>query len=141
MSLGSLRFGALVAALTFGAVAPALADSPRVGHRVENLVVPGSTLCADPPAPSCAEKRQVKVHLWYPANQKEFSAAPATVYRSALFGLAVIPQWTPLGWQVQAEIARETDAIATGGKPLPVIVFSHGSTNDPIDYAHTLEQI
>ena len=27
------------------------------------------------------------------------------------------------------------------GAPLPVIVFSHGSVNDPIDYAHTLEGI
>jgi predicted dienelactone hydrolase len=134
------RFAVLVAALMLGAVAPAFADSPRVGHRVENLVVPGSTLCPDLPNPSCVEKRQVKVHLWYPADQRGFSTAPATVYRSALFGL-LLPQGAPLGWQVEAELARETDAIHTGGNPLPVIVFSHGSTNDPIDYAHTLEQI
>ena len=62
------------------------------------------------------------------------------MYRSALFGL-LLPQGAPLGWQVEAELARETDAIHTGGNPLPVIVFSHGSTNDPIDYAHTLERI
>ena len=141
MSLGSLRFAVLVAGLTLGAVAPAFADSPRVGHRVETLVVPGSTLCPDPPSPSCAEKRQVKVHLWYPARQRGFSAAATTVYRSALYDLDLLPQWAPLGWQVEAEVARETDAIETGGKPLPVIVFSHGSTNDPIDYAHTLEQL
>jgi hypothetical protein len=62
MSLG-FRFAVLVAALVLGAVAPAFADSPRVGHRVENLVVPGPTLCPDLPNPSCVEKQQVKVHL------------------------------------------------------------------------------
>ena len=141
MSLGSLRFAVLIAGLTLGAVSPAFADSPRVGHRVEKLVVPGSTLCPSLPNPSCVEKRQVKVHLWYPADQGGFSAAPATIYRSALYGLDLLPQWAPLGWQVEAEVARETEAIETRGKPFPVIVFSHGSTNDPIDYAHTLEQL
>ena len=144
MSPGLLRFAVLVAALTLGVVAPAFADSPRVGHRVENLKVPGSALCPVLPSPSCAELRQVKVHLWYPADQRSISTAQPTVYRSALHGVDLVPpvpQWDPLDWQVEAEVARETDAIETGGKPLPVIVFSHGSTNDPIDYAHTLEQI
>ena len=45
MSPGLLRFAVLVAALTLGVVAPAFADSPRVGHRVENLKVPGWALC------------------------------------------------------------------------------------------------
>jgi predicted dienelactone hydrolase len=47
----------------------------------------------------------------------------------------------PLSWTVEAEIAREDAAIDPDGHAFPVIVFSHGSVNDPIDYAHTLELI
>jgi predicted dienelactone hydrolase len=138
-----LRFAVLVAVLTLGVVAPASAASVRVGHRVESLVVPGSTLCPDVLEPCLKENRQVKVHLWYPAHGRGFSKAPATVYRSALHGKPLLPQWDPLGWEVEARIARETPAVAgaSRGKPFPVIVFSHGSVNDPIDYAHTLELI
>ena len=49
--------------------------------------------------------------------------------------------WDPLSWTVEAEIAREGAAIDRAGGPFPVIVFSHGATNDPIDYAHMLERI
>ena len=37
-----IRFAALVVALTVGTAIPASAKGPRVGHRVETLVVPGS---------------------------------------------------------------------------------------------------
>jgi predicted dienelactone hydrolase len=116
----------------------------RVGHTVERLVVQGSTLCPDLVAdPNCArEPRQVDVHLWYPGDQRGLSAEPKSVYTSALHGEELIPnRWDPLSWTVEAEIAREDAAIDPSGKAFPVIVFSHGSTNDPIDYAHTLELI
>jgi predicted dienelactone hydrolase len=59
-----------------------------------------------------------------------------------LHGRSLIPaRWDPLSWEIEAEIAREGAAIDPHGKALPVIVFSHGATNDPIDYAYTLELI
>ena len=64
-----------------------------------------------------------------------------TVYKSALHGEPVPAQYAPLAWTVEAEIAREGAPIDPAGKPFPVIVFSHGNTNDPIDYAPTLERI
>ena len=48
---------------------------------------------------------------------------------------------THLSWRFDAELAHEDAAIATGGPALPVIVFSHGSVNDPINSAHLLERI
>jgi predicted dienelactone hydrolase len=127
---------ALVAVLTVGAAVPASAEGADVGHRVENLVVPNSVQCPVQPCP-----RVVKVHLWYPADRHGFSRAPKTEYTSALHGKPLPEPWAPLSWKVEAEIARETDAIDPHGQPFPMIVFSHGAVNDPIDYAHTLELI
>jgi len=104
----------------------------RVGHRVEHMTVPGSAL---------GEPREVGVHLWYPADGKGFSEAPQTVYTSALYGRPLMAGWDPLSWTVLSEVAREDVAIDPRGRPFPVIVFSHGATNDPIDYAQTLELI
>ena len=105
----------------------------RVGHTVKRIVVKGSAK---------EESRQVDVHLWYPADQQGLSDRPKPVYTSALNGERLIPGlWDPLSWKIEAEIAREGAAIDPHGKPFPVIVFSHGSTNDPIDYAYTLESI
>jgi predicted dienelactone hydrolase len=128
-----IRFAALVAVLTVSTATPASGDALRVGHRVESITVKGSAE---------GELRNVKVHLWYPAEKHAFSRSPETVYTSNLYGRALIPElWDPLSWKVEAEIARETDAIDPRGQRFPVIVFSHGATNDPIDYAHTLELI
>jgi predicted dienelactone hydrolase len=132
----------IAAALTFGllgqlpagaAEASAVRSDLRVGHTVKRIVVPGSTQ---------GESRQVDVHLWYPADKRSLSAAPKTRYTSALNGEELIPaRWDPLSWTIEAEIAREDAAIDRHGKAFPVVVFSHGSTNDPIDYAYTLELI
>lgn len=128
-----VRLAVLVTALALAAAAPAAAHGPGVGHRVEDLVVPGS---------AAGENRQVLVHLWYPAEPLASWWAPRTVYTSRLHGRSLAPApLDPVGWTVDAELARETRAIARHGRPLPVIVFSHGATNDPIDYAHTLERI
>jgi predicted dienelactone hydrolase len=125
------------------------ASNLRVGHTVRQIVVPGSTQ---------GEQRQLEVHLWYPADHRRLSDAPKAVYRSALhrdrlsddqaekWTAFVGEWWEPLSWEVEAEIAREDPdlddpAIDGSGKAFPVIVFSHGSVNDPYDYAHTLERI
>jgi len=103
-----------------------------VGHKVKSITVPGSAF---------GEPRQVDVHLWYPADPQDFPDAPKAVYTSALHGRRLPPPFDPLSWTVQAEIARKNVAIDPNGPAFPVIVFSHGNQNDPIDYAHTLELI
>jgi hypothetical protein len=77
----SVRFLALVCALFLGAAAPAAAKGRTVGHRVERLKVPNSVAC---PGTIC--DRNVKVHLWYPAERHGFERAPVTEYTSALYG-------------------------------------------------------
>ena len=135
------RFTALVAALTVAACGPAYAHGAghedsgvQVGHRIQTLAVPGS---------ANGEQRQLRVHLWYPADNRAYRQAASTVYTSRLHGQRLLSatdnRWAPLSWSVKAQVARETDEV--DGKRLPVIVFSHGNTNDPIDYAHTLEQL
>ena len=120
------------------AAAAGLSADLRVGHTVKGITVPGSAE---------GESRAVKVHLWYPADHRGLSGAPKAVYKSALNGLELPAPLDLLSWTVEAEIARETQtnpsaaAIDPHGKSFPVIVFSHGATNDPIDYAHTLELI
>ena len=127
-----VRTIAVTAAFISACAAPASAQI-GVGHRVENLVVPGSAQ---------NEPRKVKVHLWYPAEAAAYAAAPKTVYTSGLYGRPLLAdRWDPLAWKIDAQVARETAAVDPQSGRLPVIVFSHGSVNDPIDYAWTLELI
>jgi predicted dienelactone hydrolase len=128
-----MRLVGSTAFVLLAATAPSAVAQAPVGHRVENLVVPGSA------TPN--EQRKVPVHLWYPANPATAASQPKTVYKSALHAVPVPAQYTPLSWTVEAELAREGAAIDPAGKPFPVLVFSHGNTNDPIDYAPTLERI
>jgi predicted dienelactone hydrolase len=114
------------------AVAAVPANGAPVGHRVERIVVPGSAQ---------GESRAVDVHLWYPATAASAAAQPKAVYTSPLKGLDRIPGKAPLSWSIDAEVAREGAAIEPAGGPFPVIVFSHGNNNDPIDYAYTLEEV
>jgi predicted dienelactone hydrolase len=116
-------------------------DELRAGHKVKNIVVPGTELCPNLDEPCTDEKRRVRVHLWYPADPNQPASRPNTQYKSALHGFALPEPWLPLSWKVDAEIARENAAIDPNGQTFPVIVFSHGSVNDPIDYARTLELI
>ena len=104
----------------------------RVGHTVKQIIVDGTLL---------GEKRHVDVHLWYPADPVGFADAPKTFYSSILYGRPLIPGWDPLSWRIEADMAREQAAIDPAGRAFPVIVFSHGATNDPIDYAYTLELV
>jgi predicted dienelactone hydrolase len=113
----------------------------KVGHRVLEISVPYSV--AGIPAgtpPTMAGSRLVDVHLWYPADLRDYFHAPVTEYSSALNGAPLPSLWDPLSWKVASLSAREGPSIHRGPK-YPVIVFSHGNTNAPIDYAFTLEDI
>jgi predicted dienelactone hydrolase len=119
----------VVAAAMVQSAGSALAADVRVGHAKKQITVTGSR----------GEARAVDVHLWYPAAAAGFAEAPRTVYRSALWGEDLGTLWDPLAWSVDARIARENVPIEPSGRAFPVIVFSHGSMNEPIDYAFTLE--
>ena len=93
------------------------------------------------PGAAGGESRQVDVDLWYPADRATASTRPEAIYKSTLHGKTLYPILGSAVVDGQAEIAREGAAIDPAGGPFPVIVFSHGATNDPIDYAHTLELI
>jgi len=122
---------ALTAALLVTPATAAAATFP-VGHTVKRITVPGTLP---------QETRAVDVHLWYPADAAGFTSAAPTVYRSALYGdTPTRGGWKPLSWSLESKVAREA-AVGQQGKPYPVIVFSTGNQNDPIDYAHTLELI
>src|SRR4051812_12688071 len=124
-------FVALTAALLVTPATAAAATFP-VGHTVKRMTVPGTLP---------QETREVDVHLWYPADAAGFASAAPTVYRSALYGDTRLPSgWKPLSWSLPSKAAREA-VVAPQGKPYPVVVFSTGNQNDPIDYAYTLELI
>jgi len=134
-----------VAGAPMAADGAGLPQDLRVGHMVKTIDVPGSFCRRNPTLfPDCrnGENRPVDVHLWYPADVSGFADARKTVYTSALYGKPLIPgRWDALSWRVESEVAREDAPIDPNGPAFPVIVFSHGSTNDPIDYAQTLELI
>jgi predicted dienelactone hydrolase len=114
----------------------------RVGHRVMRILVP-SSVAGRPPCvpPSVNGCRQVDVHLWYPADPWEYFHAAPTEYSSSLYGAPLPALWDPLSWKVASSSAREGPSIFRGPPEYPVIVFSHGNTNAPIDYAFTLEDL
>jgi predicted dienelactone hydrolase len=126
------RGSALLAGLVVGAVvtcpAHALAIDAAVGHKVERITKPG-------------ESRTVDVHLWYPADPVDAAERPNTSYTSVYNGIPLPGGFSPLSWRFDAELAHEGAAVAADGPAFPVIVFSHGSVNDPINSAHLLERI
>jgi predicted dienelactone hydrolase len=105
-----------------------------VGHKMFHLDVIGNH----------GERRPIPVHVWYPSHQHE---GQTSVYTSALYGVPLIPGiYDALSWTVTAESAKEDLQVAppkAGGTNhgFPVIVFSHGSVDLPIDYYITLERI
>jgi predicted dienelactone hydrolase len=118
-----------------------------VGHSMRVLSVLGTL----------GEHRPVNVHLWYPARRLDdcdnagnsgrrygddqgCSETPS-VYTSRLNGVPLLPQWDPLSWTVGSRTSFEDLPIARGHRPFPVIVFSHGSQNNAIDYVYTLEAL
>jgi predicted dienelactone hydrolase len=121
------------------------APDVRVGHAIKSIKVPDA-YCAQPlhnesSCPRADVLRSVDVHVWYPADAKKFSDFDQASYKSTLFDQLhqSHPDW--LTWKVPSQIARDNAPIDQSGPPFPVIVFSHGSQNDPIDYAPTLERL
>ena len=110
----------------------------KVGHRIMRIPVPYS-VAGSPP--SVAGSRLVDVHLWYPADPRDYVHAPITEYTSALNGAFLTSLWDPLSWKVASASARESPSILQWEPTYPVIVFSHGNLNAPIDYAFTLEDL
>jgi predicted dienelactone hydrolase len=117
-----------------------LDEKVRVGHKIEEMVVPGTELCTDPTQLCTRENRKVSVHLWYPADPAQPPGKNAR-YESQLHGSSLPEPLLALSWKLHGELARDNAAIDPSGGAFPVIVFSHGDRNDPIDYAHTLERI
>ncbi len=140
--MNACRFVALVAALTVAAAVPANAhgrghhewdtDRGRAQGRDPRGARLSSGRAAAAQGPSLVPGGQARV----PAGGRHGVRVPAARRDAAP---APDDRWAPLSWSVNAQIARDTDAV--DGKRLPVIVFSHGATNDPIDYAHTLEAL
>jgi dienelactone hydrolase len=126
------RGWALLTALVVGVVVTCPTDASAidaaVGHKVERVSTPG-------------ESRTVDVHLWYPADPVDAANRQPTSYSSMYKDVQLPSPWKALSWSFDAEIAREGAAVDPHGQPFPVIVFSHGSVNDPINYAHLLERI
>ena len=81
------------------------------------------------------------MHLWYPADPVDAAGRPNTSFTSVYNGIPLPGGFSPLSWRFDAELAHEGAAVAAGGPAFPVIVFSHGSVNDPINSAHLLERI
>jgi predicted dienelactone hydrolase len=106
----------------------ALAIDAAVGHKVERITKPG-------------ESRTIDVHLWYPADPVDAAERPNTSYTSVYNGIPLPGGFSPLSWRFDAELAHEGAAVAADGPAFPMIVFSHGSVNDPINSAHLLERI
>src|SRR6516165_8127768 len=119
---------------TSAAMSQPLQSFYTVGHHMFHLDVIGNH----------GEHRPIPVRVWYPSHQHE---GQTSVYTSALYGVPLIPGiYDALSWTVTAESAKENLQIAppkAGGTDhgFPVIVFSHGSVDLPIDYYITLERI
>ena len=103
-----------------------------VGHSMLKIVLTGSN----------GEARPIDVHVWYPADEEAYAISEQTVYRSRLFGVTLIPgTFDPLSFEFSSTVAREDAQVDSGGPLFPLLLFSHGSTNSPFDYAFTLEVI
>jgi predicted dienelactone hydrolase len=104
----------------------------EVGHKRVHLVLTGSV----------GEARPIDVEIWYPAEREGFSNSPVTVYRSRLWGVTLIPsKWDPLSWEITSTLAREGAPFDAPGPNFPVVLFSHGAGNSPLDYYPSLEHL
>jgi predicted dienelactone hydrolase len=109
---------------------PAFSKQGGVGHSTVEIVLTGSL----------GERRPIDVKIWYPASEKDFDKAPLATYQSRLYGVPLIAErWDPLSWRITSTVAREGVAIKKSDEGFPVVIFSHGSVNNPIDYYLVLE--
>jgi dienelactone hydrolase len=102
------------------------------------------------------ENRPVIVHTWYPAqapkdcddsrnsqgnrDNQRCSKHPS-VYTSRLYGVPLGTLGDPLSWTIGSTQSFDNLRINTEDGPFPVVVFSHGNSNNAIDYAYTLEAL
>ncbi len=111
--------------------AAARAADPAVGHTVKHIVVPGAARGRAAP------------------GRRAPLVSRAEHDRTGEDGLHVLAvrqgrcraPWAPLSWSIEAASAYEGAALDTSRGPYAPIVFSHGASNDPFDYADTLEAI
>ena len=148
------------------AVVPGVGSPQAQGQQLGSFAVGHSTQILDVTG-TLGEDRPVNVHLWYPAHlpdncqgsgssdgngddqgsggNGDSQGCPVTpsVYTSRLHGdiRVGLLGWDPLSWTIGSSVSFENLPIATGYGPFPVIVFSHGSTNNAIEYVYTLEAL
>jgi predicted dienelactone hydrolase len=104
----------------------------RVGHRMIEIVHTSST----------GERRPIDVMVWYPADAQEWRIATPSIYRPRLWGVTLIPGiWDPLGFQIEATLARDNVPIARAGQPFPLVVHSHANVTEPFLAAEINEVI
>jgi len=58
-----------------------------------------------------------------------------------LNGIPLLPQWDPLSWTIGSSESFENVPVAKVHRAFPVVVFSHGATDNSIDYVYTLEAL
>lgn len=103
----------------------------KVGHSGMSVSLLGST----------GEARTIAVELWYPAGNAGWASANPARYSSRLRNVPLVSGLDPLTWEIVSEVARSDAPLDETGPGFPLVVFSHGSTNAPIDYTPTLEGI
>ena len=85
--------------------------------------------------------RPLDVEVWYPAEDDDWVAGTASIYRSRLWG---VPLFTatmdPLRFQTVSAVAREGLPLKTGHS-YPLVLHSHGNNGQPFDVAEMLEII
>jgi hypothetical protein len=129
-----VQFWQIVAILLIAVAAvPAAAPKPvghvggegkfKVGHKMIQIVHTSST----------GDRRPVDVMVWYPADAKGWETATPSVYRPRLWGVTLIPNvWDPLGFQIEAILARDKVLIAKAPKAFPLVIHSHGNLLEPL---------
>jgi predicted dienelactone hydrolase len=104
----------------------------RVGHTRVEITLTGAL----------GEVRPIDVDIWYPAEKQNFEDSPPATYTSRLHGVTLIPaRWDPLLWKVTSKYARAGAGVAKNTRGFPVVVFSHGSVNNPNDHHPVMEYI
>jgi predicted dienelactone hydrolase len=80
--------------------------------------------------------------VWYPANAKDWQTAIPSIYRPRLWGVTLIPgTWDPLGFQIEATLARDNVPVAKSQKAFPLVIHSHGNLLEPFLAAEICELI
>lgn len=121
----------LAASLSTGSDAASAKGGHLVGHTTLRIVHAGAH----------GEVRPVDVHVWYPALKRDFSRRSASTYHLRLHGVPLIPgTYDSLSWRLISTAARD-DVPIDRERRFPLLILSHGSGNDPTDYAYTAERI